>query len=346
MRTMSIITQYSDAYNPGALPKGPLRVPRRQSRRDPINQQAPYVSPEPSLSTEKESIGADRDFPGVKGFVGVETEDLERRTASLPRLATASDGSSRSCSSNSGTVRQDDKGLFAHRRRAGRFLVLVAVVAIIIVALTVGLAAGLRRNNTDSSSNSASMPSNVDFPAGSYAFNTNVKTTETGCTSQASTWRCASSTSGSSPAAHWDIRSKGNGAYTISSPTASDLSPPFTDITLQILDANSPTERLLFTLPFNKTVTPAAGSLPPTRAAKCVYKDVQLEATLYTRRRSGRAMAVSSQLGQGIDWPGDVEIAQHMPSTIGQPTCSDASGIQIADVQAAQGDCSCVYSNN
>ncbi|KAF4589412.1 tat pathway signal sequence [Ophiocordyceps camponoti-floridani] len=345
MRTMSIITQYNDAYNPGALPKGPLRVPRRQSRREPFHHQSPYVSPEPSLSTEKESVGADRDFPGVKGFVGAETEDLERRTASLPRLATASVGSSRSCSSNSGTVRQDDKGLFAHRRRAGRFLVLVAVIAIVIVALAVGLAVGLRRN-TDSSSGSASMPSNADFPAGSYSFNANVKTTETGCTSQASTWRCASSTSGSSPAANWDIRPRGNGAYTISSPTASDLNPPFTDIALRILDANHPTERLVFTLPFNKTVTPAASSLPPTRAAKCTYQDVQLEATLYTRRRSGRAMAASSRLGQGMDWPGDVEITQHMPSTIGQPTCSDANGIQIADVQAAQGDCSCVYTNN
>ncbi|RCI11984.1 hypothetical protein L249_4583 [Ophiocordyceps polyrhachis-furcata BCC 54312] len=340
MRTMSIITQYSDAYNPGALPKGPLRVPKRQSRRDPAlsvySQQSPYVSPEPSVAAEKDS-STGKEIEAEKGL------SAEKEQVSPPRAGTGSGDSARSVSSEC-SIRDDDKGLFAHRKRAGRFLVAVAIVAIVIVALAIGLAVGLRKRGGTTGSDPFGL--GVEFPAGSYAVRASVKTTEAGCTSQPSTWRCDSSGNGASVTAHWDIRSRGHGVFTISSPNDSELNPAFSDVSLSVVDANRLTERLVFTIPMNKTVIPSGGASPTSRAAQCLYQNVEMEATLYTRQRGGRTMSAPSQLGQGVDWPGDVEINQHMPSTIGQPTCRDSGGVQIADVQASQGNCACVYSNN
>ncbi|PHH90909.1 hypothetical protein CDD83_2286 [Cordyceps sp. RAO-2017] len=326
MQTMSVITQYSDAYNPGALPRGPLRVPQRHPRlRDGPGTYPPaYVSPEPSTATEKDvspvqdrAVGSDR---------------LEASPALAPE------------SSSQG---EDERGWFAHRKRSCRFLVIVGVIAVLIVALAVGLSVGLRKSPLkDGTTTSPADGLDPMFPTGSYTIRTGLKRTVPGCTSRASTWTCEPSKGGASVAMSWDIESHGPATFTVSSKDKSPVAPPFSDVSMQLVDGNQPTERLVFVLPpMDKSVEPTDGGSPTNRATRCRYQNVMLQAALYTRRRNGQSIPAPKQHGQHADWPGDVEIAQVMNSTIGQPTCQDGAGVQIADVQAAQGDCQCLYSN-
>lgn len=181
------------------------------------------------------------------------------------------------------------------------------------------------------------------FPAGSYAVKTSLKKTSTKCTSRSSTWNCESFDD-SSTTLHWNIQSRGLAAFTISS-KQNPLTPSFSDVDLKLVDGNRPTERLVFFLPMTKVVVPSDGATPSNRAAKCQYRDVVLRGTLYTRWRDGRGIPAPGQQQQHAAWPGDIEIYQLMNSTIGQPTCVDNSGTQIADVQAAQGSCECFFSS-
>lgn len=182
------------------------------------------------------------------------------------------------------------------------------------------------------------------FPTGSYAVKTSLRKTSTGCTSRSSTWNCEPFDDDKSATLYWDIESRGPAAFTISS-NQNSLTPSFSDVSMELVDGNQPTERLVFFLPMTRVVVPSDGATPANRAAKCQYPDTVLQGTLFTRRRGSRGIPAPGQQERHAAWPGDVEISQLMNSTIGQPTCVDRSDTQIADVQAAQGSCGCFYSN-
>ncbi|KAM4058059.1 tat pathway signal sequence [Hirsutella rhossiliensis] len=324
MQTMSIITQYSDAYNPGALPKGPLRVPQKHPRRSagPGYGPSPYVNPEPTAEVDVLPSKEVEVLPTKEGG----SDGTEAPPA--PRVEES-------------TSEDEERGWFAHRKRSSRFLIIVGVAAVVIVGLAVGLSVGLRRSGTTASPSDG--PRSI-FPAGSYAVKTSLHKTSTKCTSRSSTWNCEPFDDDDSTTLYWDIASHGPSAFTISS-KQNPLTPPFSDVSLELVDGNRPTERLVFSLPTTKVVVPSDGATPANRAAKCQYRGVVLQGTLYTRRRDGRAISAPGQQEQHAAWPGDIEISQVLNSTIGQPTCLDDSGTQIADVQAAQGSCECSYSN-
>lgn len=128
MQTMSIITQNGDAYNPGALPRGPLRVPRKQIRSGPGPgyYPTPYVDPEPSTEVE---------------VLPSKEVDL------LPSKECESDGTNPPPAppAKQATSEDEERGWFAHRKRSSRFLIIVGVAAVVIVGLAVGLSVDLRR---------------------------------------------------------------------------------------------------------------------------------------------------------------------------------------------------------
>lgn len=133
MQTMSIITQYGDAYNPAALPKGPLRVPQRQSRRSlgPGYGPSPYVDPEPADVSPSNDVEA---LPSKDAELS-QTKEAGSDGTEAPSAPQIEESASE----------DEERGWFAHRKRSSRFLVIVGVAAVIIVALAVGLSVGLRR---------------------------------------------------------------------------------------------------------------------------------------------------------------------------------------------------------
>ncbi|GJN70538.1 hypothetical protein PLICBS_004596 [Purpureocillium lilacinum] len=348
MQAMPYVTQYGDAYNPAALPKGPLRVPQKHQRRStgPSTYPPPYVSSDAStghITPESRPSGGPE--AGKEVAAADESGGSSDRTEVPPPEA---------AQGNNGGGRHDEKAWFAHRKRSCRFLVVVGVITAIIVGLAVGLAVGLRKRGSTSGKNSSS---NYKFPAGSYTFDTSLKSEDQDCTSRASTWRCDAQAKGNTTTLYWNIKSLSPDTYTVSSAPSSSKDgsdnslalPSFSNLKMRLVDANQPTERLVFSMPVNKTVVPSDGGTSLNRAAKCTYADVEVEATLYTRRRGGKSFDAPADAGGSDDgavaWPGDIEVSQLMNSTIGQPTCEDSTGRQIADVQAASGTCACMYSN-
>lgn len=121
-----IVTEYNDAvYNPGAIPKIPLRVPQKNPRRSlgPPAHPGSYVPSSPaSTITSTGHLSPPYKADSTTG-------ELERE-----------DGPSQPEAEES-----NEKHWFAHRKRSRRFLVIVGIVTlIIIVGLAVGLSLGLR----------------------------------------------------------------------------------------------------------------------------------------------------------------------------------------------------------
>lgn len=194
------------------------------------------------------------------------------------------------------------------------------------------------------SSTTARLSEGHSFPAGSYAVKTNLQRMFSGCTSRSSTWRCDLSDNGGTTTLNWEIRSHGPAGFTISSKQNS-LTSSFSDVSLDLVDGNQPTERLVFAVPLTKVVVPSDGATPTNAATMCQYRDALLQGSLYTRLRGGRLISPPGEQKQHATWPGDFEISQIMNLTAGQPTCVDASGNQVADVRAAGGSCECSFSN-
>lgn len=121
-----MVTEYNDAvYNPGAIPKIPLRVPQKNPRRSlgPPPHPGSYVPSSPaSTITSTGHLSPPYKADSTAG-------ELDRDDGhSQPEAEEA-----------------NEKHWFAHRKRSRRFLVIVGIVTlIIIVGLAVGLPLGLR----------------------------------------------------------------------------------------------------------------------------------------------------------------------------------------------------------
>lgn len=122
-----IVTEYNDAvYNPGAIPKIPLRIPQRYSRRSVIvpPQLGSYV---PSSSASTVTI----------------TSTGHLSPPLTPDSTIAELKEDMSTSEESGEA--DEKHWFAQRKRSRRFLAIVGVLTLVtMAALAVGLSLGLR----------------------------------------------------------------------------------------------------------------------------------------------------------------------------------------------------------
>lgn len=271
-------------------------------------------------------------------------------------------------------------------RRGGWWRLTLIALAVIacILALVLGLVLGLRRNKyvtepypeasiengtltgTYSSPGPAAASDGttthaLEFPAGSYAFNTALANISTSCTSNANTFRCYPFTtynaSGTGAAAtfSWTITqvaASPTAQYMISA-QANPFVPQFQNISLAVSGLDTESERLTFSFPLNLAITPAAAIDSSNSAATCWFNSTIMSATIYTRRRAEYPANMTSSVtatnpSSSFDpWPFAVEIEQKASSGPGIPDCVNSKGLSLGDfaVQGGQGNCGCVYSN-
>lgn len=184
-----------------------------------------------------------------------------------------------------------------------------------------------------------------NFPAGSFSLKANLQKPLTECTSNPSTWRCYPYTEGEPATFFWIITYVNTQFYKISS-TDNPFAPSFTNLTLELLDENTPKERLLFSFSMNKTVVPDDQLSSSNRAARCTFDDTRFEATLWTHRSKGHDNDDdTSDNSKFVAWPGDVEIVQSKSFKSGSPRCVDDDGDKVGDVKSRSGACECRYTN-
>lgn len=112
------------------------------------------------------------------------------------------------------------------------------------------------------------------------------------------------------------------------------------------VDEGSTDEHFIFSFNMTRNVVPGDDVGANNRAARCSFEDTKFEATIWTRRRDNETLQFDGPVsGKYGDWPGDVEVKQIKEAQLGQPTCEDSKGTEIADVQAGSGTCECAYSN-
>ncbi|KAM0430540.1 hypothetical protein ACHAPT_005889 [Fusarium lateritium] len=323
-------------------PKPPLRVPHKSPRRAmrtnngvtaaklngvlPPPYVPPYIlsagySPPPTLHPPPPSYKEAR--AAAKGKI-VERESLGEEEVIVPRA--------RICGVD-------------RRRVCCLFGVAVAVMAVIAIGLGIGLTIGLKDKRKDSTTDEYSPLRDPNFPAGSFAFKADLQKPLTDCTSNPSTWRCYPYTEGSPATFFWIITYVNAQFYRISS-TDNPFAPSFTNITLELLDENTPKERLLFSFSMNKTVVPDEQLSPSNRAARCTFDDTRFEATLWTHRsKDHNKDDDGSDNSKFVAWPGDVEIVQSKTFKRGSPRCVDGDGEKVGDIKSRSGACECRYAN-
>ncbi|KAG6013154.1 hypothetical protein E4U43_007470 [Claviceps pusilla] len=323
---LHVVTDFRQkVYNPGAIPRIPLRIPRKHSQR---SMSSPFQLP------YRASCGSSSTITST-GYM------------SSPYWIREKERSQGYASPDSGEL--NEKQWFSQRKRSRRFLLTVgAITFVILVTLAIALPLGLRdkvstqgRQTEDGDDDSIG----ALFPSGSFLFKTSLQKIEAGCTSRNTTWTCGPMQPGDASVFYWDIMQLNRYTYTITS-TGNPFAPDFRNVSMKIRDYNKPTERLEFSLSMNKTVIPSDAGSPTNRAAKCTYVDTTFQATLYTRKRGSTIFDRPRRHANYSTWPGDVHIIQSLPSTVGQPMCRDASNNLIADVAAGIGTCQCQYGSD
>ncbi|KAH8179502.1 tat pathway signal sequence [Sarocladium implicatum] len=343
MPQMPVISEDDDSLplpeRRGPIPRGPLRVPQRSYRRSNRSQRPlmPFV-PDPHPLSDKYEAG---------------TVSLSA-SASVTASASESTGVSGDMEKSEEFLRnlevEDEMAFDQNRRRMFRFLIVVGIIVLIILALAIGLGVGLTTRHDNSKSGDGDADETSDepqYPAGSFTFETSLQDTKTSCTSNPSTWRCYPYEKGETAQFFWIISApeddKSN--FTVSS-TDNPFAPSFRNITMSRFEEGSSDEHFSFSFDMTRNIVPDADVGASNRAARCSFEKTKFEATIWTRRRDNETLQfdgpVSSKFG---DWPGDVEVKQIKDAELGQPTCEDSDGTEIADVQAGSGTCECAYSN-
>ncbi|MCJ1245969.1 hypothetical protein MMC30_003173 [Trapelia coarctata] len=247
-----------------------------------------------------------------------------------------------------------------------RLLCIILFLIAVIVALAVGLSVGLKKHNSTGSTappkrlqEPSSTPTGP-FPIGTYALNTFLDAVSTGCTSNAATWRCypyttyAGSPSGALAVFSWVI-SGSPGHYLISS-TNNPFAINFVNASLNLVDANTPTERYTFTIPINKVVVPSTSITADNTMAACQFNNAQFQANLYTRMANtypSNSSSPSSDPISGVEpWPYAVEVIQSIGGGANVPACYKVHdgnfGARVTGglvPQPSGQNCNCTYKN-
>lgn len=282
-------------------------------------------------------------------------------------------------SSKPGVVRR----IQSRRGGLGRILIILAVILIFIIALGVGLGVGLSRRSRTSSidtgsavAEGSSSSGTQAFPLGQYTFATALRTVQTSCTSDSSTWRCypystfsgVNSTDGMA-LFNWVLSTTSSlyatNATMIATNTTgipanvsiSSSQDPFS-IALNnqsltyINNENNP--RFSFAFTYAKNVVPSTDISGNNIASTCYFNQTQFTATLYlsnSRAKDYPGSDLTSQtqaMGGYTAWPYAVEITESSGGGSTVPSCYANSNRQQVGTFAAQSttsQCMCDYSN-
>lgn len=240
-------------------------------------------------------------------------------------------------------------------------LVLLAVIAVLLVALAIGLGVGLTHRSSSNNSDSAESPGNrteqpLGFPIGQWTVPATLLEASTECTSNAATWRCYPYTVGGDTSFDLTITNT-SAQYAPNSTTSentgqagqpaglqiSSSNPfviPFANQTVTYFSsaANASAARLEWSFSMAKTVVPSSPVIEGGAAAECLFPDTMLTGILYLNAPKMMAGATESA------WPYAAEIRQAWQGGNREIECQGANGGSAA-VAAAEGDCNCVYRN-
>lgn len=214
-----------------------------------------------------------------------------------------------------------------------------------------------------SPSTSSTVPEHLSFlfPAGNYTLTTALSSVSTACSSSPKTWRCYpyalySPTAGNASSAtfFWTIVPKTSWSYAISS-TSNPFAPTFSNLPLQLHDANQYTERLTFNFSLSHSSI-VDGPLTPDNPSTttCWFNSTVMSVTLWTRMRADYPAGIggvqipvngTSPDGAFATWPLRAEIRQTQAGGAGVPDCRDPTGGDVGGDMGASGECGCYYSN-
>jgi len=285
-----------------------------------------------------------------------------------------------------------------HQRRRrdrggwGRLTAIVIVVLLGIVALAVGLGVGLTKKHRESedSDETASQPAGTtpdtdavqQFPLGEYSMITALRTVNTNCTSNPSTWRCypystynpADGSNTSSLATfNWIIANTSSQYATINS--TDTTSPEGVPANLSISATNNPfsiafsNQSLIYIAPSSnatavrytfsftqpKSVIPSTSLLSSGAAAECFFNSTVFTGTLYLNVSStfpGGNLADETGIGGYTPWPYALEISQRSGGGQDVPACYEMANGRVGDriltattPEPEGSECLCDYRN-
>ncbi|PHH67107.1 hypothetical protein CDD81_4502 [Ophiocordyceps australis] len=341
------------SHGVNGLARGALRVPQRQSRRQsrydgfgaqyvlsPGCRQADNSSRSSSGAADEKHGGYRASMPGRTG------EDEAQMAKELQRWADESMETHKPLMAAQMDPDKDDgrreerAPWYAHRSRACRFLTLVGVGGLILVALVVGLSVGLKDRGTPVSTSDGLNKSNTAFPVGTFSLQPRLIHRSNNCVSRPSAWRCGSADD-APMTLHITVSAPDADHFSISSKPSSYF-PTLTDVAMGRMSTNEPDERLVFTVPLNMTIDSAG--------VRCTIQDVRWSAALYTKRRGEQdvAMSVDVKVRGEVEWPGDAQLAFVKASTATEHVvCGDEEGRRVdGQVEGTRGTCECIYSND
>lgn len=245
-----------------------------------------------------------------------------------------------------------------HKRRprgGWKRLTIIAVVALLLLALVIGLAVGLtagkKKRNNDNHQPPQPASDQQPFPIGDYSFVTALKTVTTNCTSNSDTFGCypyntydaadSSSYSKSLTTFRWTISNTSSTyATTRTGPTSEQGVPAnlsisssgnpftinFTDQALTYISpsSNSTSARYTFSFTMDKAFNPPVSLSSDNTATQCFFNQTTFTGTLYlsaARNFPDQDSSSSSAASNGIQWPYAVNITSSSPGGQDTPAC-------------------------
>jgi hypothetical protein len=159
----------------------------------------------------------------------------------------------------------------------------------------------------------------------------------------------------------WTIAERAGSTYEISTAPSSFM-PQFTNASLNLIDGNQDSERLVFELGMMVLEVMPLEPVPGDgsgKATKCYFNDTVLSATIWTRKAAEYPTNLTTSVdnnGNGTHtsdkfdpWPYAVEVSQVAGAGVGVPDCRDADGNKVDNFEMPQatgsGDCGCWYRN-
>ncbi|KAI9763604.1 MAG: hypothetical protein M1840_000398 [Geoglossum simile] len=344
------------------LPSSPTPEDMESAPPPPIPQKSPKRSRPPAIGFGSASLqGGSLDPPPYTTVIYAEVAKSDRKSSYI----------------------QDGRCMrFVGRGASRRAYAIAAIMLILTIALAVGLAIGIRkrhRANANSSSKPQSSPTpssaaspgqNYTLPAGSFSVETFLDTIDTGCVSNAATWRCYPYTIyNTDPVAaaatfDWIISPAPPGSktpFTVSS-TNNPFAPKFANVAMELVAPGTNEERYTFQLQMNKTVIPDQPITDDNSQAICHFQTVTFQASLYSKMQktypqkptstasASPSTASSSDPAVPKPWPFAVRVEEVGSSGDGVPACyKTQNGVQgdsiLLKTGGTGGLCSCLYRN-
>jgi len=343
----SLPPPWQGSGSPASTSKSPRRTPRPKRTSIPAGQRLSMINEgQPAMSVSSLPSRSPKSFSRPFSF----RDSAETLPPQYTKYNYAPAGPTEAEKASQQSVNHR----IARRGGWGRLWVLLAFVLCVAIALGVGLGVGLTHQKSSASSSAASetdpssAPSSaapLGFPIGTYSLNTALRSVQTNCTSNPSTWRCfpysiysnGSSSDSSLTSFNWVIANTSATYVTNSSlPSTNALgisanlsvstsnnpfSISFNNQPLVYLNDNA-RPRFQFNYTMSQQTIPTTALTSDNSASICKYNDTLLTGTLYlSDSLIPDYPAANSTAGSYQTWPFAVKVEQVANGGENVPAC-------------------------